>query len=214
MNFDELKDKLYVAVLSDVLDQLGYTHQATRIPFNAYTGINKLLGRCKTTLWADMFDIDKNPYELELQAVDSCKPDDVLICAAGGSSRSGIWGELLSTAARNSGCVGVIVHGGVRDIDKMRAMGFPVFATSKNPYDSQNRQRVVDLDVTVEIDGVKFRPGDLVMADEDAIVVIPKEIEDQVIAAALQKIDAENITRDAIKNGMKAWEAYQKFGVL
>ncbi|RRB07481.1 RraA family protein [Larkinella rosea] len=214
MNFDELKDKLYVAVLSDVLDQLGYTHQATRIPFHAYTGIPKLLGRCKTTLWADMYDVDKNPYELELQAVDSCQPNDVLICAAGDSRRSGIWGELLSTAARNSGCVGVIVHGGVRDIDKMRAMEFPVFATSKNPYDSQNRQRVVDLDVTVEIDGVKFRPGDLVMADEDGIVVIPKEIEDQVIVAALQKVDAENGTRDAIKNGMKAWEAYQKFGVL
>ena len=214
MNLEELKDKLYVAVLSDVLDQLGYTHQVTRIPFHAYTGINKLLGRCKTSLWADMYDTDPNPYELELQAVDSCKPGDVLICAAGGSTRSGIWGELLSTAARNSGCLGVIVHGGVRDIDKMRAMGFPVFATSRNPYDSQNRQRVVDLDVTVEIDGVKFRPGDLVMADEDGIVVVPREVEEQVIAAAIQKVDAENITRDAIKNGMKAWEAYQKFGVL
>ena len=214
MNLEELKDKLYVAVLSDVLDQLGYTHQATRIPFHAYTGLTKLLGRCKTSLWVDMYDADPNPYELELQAVDSCQPGDVLICAAGGSTRSGIWGELLSTAARNSGCLGVIVHGGVRDIDKMRAMEFPVFATSKNPYDSQNRQRVVDLDVTVEIDGVKFRPGDLVMADEDGIVVVPKEVEEQVIAAAIQKVDAENITRDAIKNGMKAWEAYQKFGVL
>lgn len=214
MNLEELKDKLYVAVLSDVLDQLGYTHQATRIPFHAYTGIPKLLGRCKTSLWADMYDADPNPYELELQAVDSCQPGDVLICAAGGSTRSGIWGELLSTAARNSGCLGVIVHGGVRDIDKMRVMEFPVFATSRNPYDSQNRQRVVDLDVTVEIDGVRFRPGDLVMADEDGIVVVPQEVEERVIAAAIQKVDAENITRDAIKNGMKAWEAYQKFGVL
>ncbi|GAB3254174.1 RraA family protein [Larkinella harenae] len=214
MNFEELKKELYVAVLSDVLDQLGYTNQATRIPFHAYTGIPTLFGRCKTTLWADMFDRDPNPYELELKAVDSCQPDDVLIAAAGGSNRSGIWGELLSTAARNSGCVGVIVHGGVRDIDKMRAMQFPVFATSRNPYDSQNRQRVIDLDVTVEIDGVSFRPGDLVLADEDGIVVIPKEVEEQVIAAALQKVSAENITRNAIKNGMKAEEAYQKFGVL
>ncbi|RAJ93118.1 demethylmenaquinone methyltransferase [Larkinella arboricola] len=214
MTLDELKNKLYVAVLSDVLDQLGYTNQATRIPFHAYTDIPKLLGRCKTTLWADVFDVDPNPYDLELKAVDSCQPGDVLIAAAGGSNRSGIWGELLSTAARNSGCVGVIVHGGVRDIDKMRAMQFPVFATSRNPYDSQNRQRVIDIDVTVEIDGVAFRPGDLVMADEDGIVVVPKEVEEQVIAAALQKVSAENTTRDAIKNGMKAEEAYQTFGVL
>jgi 4-hydroxy-4-methyl-2-oxoglutarate aldolase len=214
MNLQELKDQLYVAVISDVLDQLGYKNQATRITFHAYTGINKLIGRCKTTLWADMYDVDTNPYELELRAVDSCQPCDILIGAAGGSNRSGIWGELLSTAARNSGCEGVIVHGGVRDIDKMREMGFPVFATSKNPYDSQNRQRVIDLDVTVEIDGVKFSPGDIVMADEDGIVVIPKELEEQVIKAALEKVSAENITRDAIKGGMKAMDAYLKYGVL
>lgn len=214
MNLQELKDQLYVAVISDVLDQLGYKNQATRITFHAYTGISKLIGRCKTTLWADMYDVDTNPYELELKAVDSCQPGDILIGAAGGSNRSGIWGELLSTAARNSGCEGVIVHGAVRDIDKMREMGFPVFATSKNPYDSQNRQRVIDLDVTVEIDGVKFCPGDIVMADEDGIVVIPREVEEQVIKAALQKVSAENITRDAIKGGMKAMDAYLKFGVL
>lgn len=214
MNLKELKDQLYVAVLSDVLDQMGHTQQATRITFHAYTGVTKLIGRCKTTLWADMYDVDKNPYELELQAVDACQPGDILIAAAGGSNRSGIWGELLSTAARNRGCEGVIVHGAVRDIDKMKEMGFPVFATSKNPYDSQNRQRVIDLDITVEIDGVKFSPGDIVMADEDGIVVIPKDIEEKVIKAALQKVSAENITRDAIKGGMKAMDAYLKFGVL
>ena len=214
MNLQELKDQLYVAVISDVLDQLGYKNQATRITFHAYTGISKLIGRCKTTLWADMYDVDTNPYELELKAVDSCQPGDILIGAAGGSNRSGIWGELLSTAARNSGCEGVIVHGAVRDIDKMKEMGFPVFATSKNPYDSQNRQRVIDLDVTVEIDGVKFCPGDIVMADEYGIVVIPREVEEEVIKAALQKVSAENITRDAIKGGMKAMDAYLKFGVL
>lgn len=214
MNLEELKDKLYVAVLSDVLDQLGFPGQATRTPFFAYTGIDKLIGRCKTTLWADMYHQDPNPYELELRAVDSCQPDDVLICAAGGSNRSGIWGELLSTAARNAGCAGVVVHGSVRDIDKMTAMGFPVFATGKNPYDSQNRQKVVDLDVVVEIDGVKFSPGDLVMADQDGIVVVPQQIEARVLAAALAKVSAENVTRDAIRNGMKAVEAYQKFGVL
>lgn len=214
MNLEELKDQLYVAVLSDVLDQFGFRQQATTIPFHAYTGVNKVFGRCKTTLWADMYDTDPNPYDLELKAVDSCKPGDILIAAAGGSNRSGIWGELLSTAARNSGCEGVIVHGSIRDIKKMTEMEFPVFATGKNPYDSQNRQRVIDIDVVVEIDGVKFAPGDLIMADEDGIVVIPQSIEEDVIKAALGKVSAENITRDAIKNGMKATEAYLKYGVL
>lgn len=213
-NFDQLKAVLYSAVISDVLDQRGYTNQATRIPFQAYTGIQKLVGRCKTTLWMDMYNVDPNPYEQELRAVDSCRPGDVLICAAGGSTRSAIWGELLSTAARNQGCLGAIVHGAVRDITKMQEMQFPVFATARNPYDSQNRQRVVDMDIVVEIDGVKFSPGDLVFVDEDGIVVIPEQVEAEILRAAFAKVNAENITRDAIRNGMKATEAYEKYGVL
>ena len=73
------------------------------------TGSQLLVGRCKTTLWADMAHPDPKPYELELAAVDACKPDDVLIAVAGGSTRSGIWGELLTTAAHNQGCVGAII---------------------------------------------------------------------------------------------------------
>ncbi len=214
MDLESLKDRLYTAVISDVLDALGHPRQATRLDFYAYTGITKLIGRCKTTLWSDIYDIDPDPYGLELAAVDSCRPGDVLIAAAGGSVRSGIWGELLSTAAANSGCKGVIVHGAVRDVGKMREMGFPVCATACNPYDSRNRQRVVDIDVAVEIDGVRFCPGDIVMADEDGIVVIPREIENEALTMALEKINAENISREAIKNGMKAVEAYQTFGVL
>ncbi|MFC5411485.1 RraA family protein [Larkinella bovis] len=214
MDLDFIKNELYTAVLSDVLDALGYPNQATRIPFTPCTGIGKLVGRCKTTLWADMFHKDVHPYELELKAVDSCQPGDVLIAAAQGSNRSGIFGELLATASRNRGCAGVIVHGAVRDIAKMAAMQFPVFATAKNPYDSQNRQRVIDLDVPVVIDGVTFNPGDIVMADEDGIVVIPQHVENEVLELAKQKVSAENRTRDAIKNGMKAEEAYLTFGVL
>lgn len=128
--------------------------------------------------------------------------------------RSGIWGELLSTAARNSGCVGAIVHGAVRDVDKMTEMHFPVFANGTCLYDSLHRQRVVDIDVRVEIEGVTIAPGDLIFADLDGIVVIPSAVEEEVISKATQKVSAENITRDAIKNGMKAAEAYKKYGVL
>jgi regulator of RNase E activity RraA len=123
-----MREVLYSAVVCDALDSLGLTNQSPRVQLVPQSGSPKLVGRCKTTLWADMAHVDPKPYELELQAVDSCKPDDVLIAAAGGSMRSGIWGELLSTAARNSGCVGAIIDGAVRDTEKMSAMGFTVFA--------------------------------------------------------------------------------------
>lgn len=209
-----MREVLYSAVVCDALDSLGLTNQSPRVQLVPQSGSPKLVGRCKTTLWADMAHVDPNPYELELQAVDSCKPDDVLIAAAGGSMRSGIWGELLSTAARNSGCVGAIVDGAVRDTEKMSAMGFTVFARGRCIYDSQNRQRVIDIDVPIEIDGVRFSPGDLVIADVDGVVVVPAAVEQEAISRAWQKVHAENVTRDAIKAGMKAVAAYQKFGVL
>jgi len=209
-----MRQSLYSAVVCDALDAMGFSNQSPRVQLRPMTGQEKLVGRCKTTLWADMAHLDPKPYELELRAVDECKPDDILIAAAGGSMRSGIWGELLSTAAKNSGCAGAIVDGAVRDVAKMTAMAFPVFARGTCIYDSQNRQRVIDLDVSVEIEGVRFNPGDLVIADSDGVVVVPQQIEAEAIRRAWEKVHAENVTRDAIKNGMKAVAAYEKFGVL
>ncbi len=209
-----IREHLYSAVVSDALDGLGYPNQSPRIALPPITIDVTLVGRAKTTLWADMAHEDPQPYALELQAVDSCRPDDVFVAAAGGSWRSGVWGELLSTAARNSGCVGAVIDGAVRDVAKMRAMRFPVYARGTCVYDSQNRQRVIDVDVPVQIDRVPIHPGDLIIADEDGIVVVPQAVEQQVIQAAWNKVHAENITRDAIKNGMKAVDAYKKYGVL
>lgn len=209
-----MRQSLYSAVVSDALDSLGFTRQSPRIELRPMTVPGLLVGRCKTTLWADMFHTDPRPYELELKAVDSCRPDDVVIAAAGGSVHSALWGELLSTASRNTGCVGAIVDGAVRDVAKMRAMGYAVYARAVSVYDSLHRQRVIDLDVPVEIGGVRFSPGDLVFADDDGVVVVPQEVEAEAIARAWKKVHAENEVRDAIRGGLKAEEAFAKYGVL
>lgn len=210
----QMRECLYSAVVCDALDAIGLTHQSPRVALKPLTGTGVLIGRCKTTLWAEMAHVDPRPYELELQAVDTCQPDDILIAAAGGSLRSGLWGELLSTAARRSGCVGAIVDGAVRDVVKMTQMGFPVFARGTCIYDSRDRNRVIDVDVPVEIDGVRFSPGDLVLADADGIVVVPQVVEERVIQAAWDKVHAENEVRAAIAAGMTATEAFRKYGVL
>src|SRR6185503_2154220 len=119
ITLEMMRQSFYSAVVCDALDAEGFTHQSPRLALKPMTANRVLVGRAKTTLWADMAHVDPKPYELELAAVDGCKADDVLIAAAGGSRRSGIWGELLSTAARNAGCVGAIVDGCVRDVQRM-----------------------------------------------------------------------------------------------
>lgn len=215
ITIEMMRQSLTAAVVSDALDGLGYRRHSPTIPLRPMTvGDRVLVGRCRTTLWADMAHSDPKPYELELQAVDACQPDDVLICAANGSNRSGIWGELLSTAARNRGCVGAIVDGMVRDVRQMSKMGFAVWALGTNLLDSLHRQRVIDVDVPVELGGIEFRSGDLVIADVDGVVVVPRELEAEAIRRAWEKVHAENITRDAIRGGMLASEAYRTYGVL
>jgi 4-hydroxy-4-methyl-2-oxoglutarate aldolase len=214
ITLSQMRQHLYSAVVCDALDAIGLKNQSPRVTLRPLTVPGVLVGRCRTTLWADMAHVDPKPYELELTAVDSSKPDDVLIAAAGGTMRSGLWGELLSTAARRSGCVGAIIDGAVRDVVKMTQMGFPVFARGTCIYDSRDRNRVIDVDVPVEIDGVHFLPGDLVIADADGVVVVPQSAEAEVIHAAWDKVHAENEVRAAIASGMTATEAFRKYGVL
>ncbi len=215
ITLNEIRESLYAAVVSDALDAAGLRAQSCATPLRNLTGgADVLVGRAKTTLWEDLDGEDSEPYKLELEAVDSCQPDDIFIAAAHGSNRSGIWGELLTTASRNRGCVGAIVDGSVRDTAAMREMKFPVFARGANVCDSLHRQRVAAIDIPVEIGGLVFNPGDLVIADGDGIVVVPQGVETEVIRAAWEKVHAENITRDSIREGMSATDAYEKYGIL
>lgn len=213
----EIRKQLFSAVVCDALDALGFHNQSPNLDWRAYVPPSfetPLVGRCRTTLWADMAHEDSRPYELELKAVDACQPDEVFIAAGASSMRSALWGELLTTAVINGGCVGAIIDGAVRDVKQIAAMNFPVYARGTRVQDSLNRHRVIDLNVPVEIEGVTFAPGDLVIADQDGVVVIPAEVESETLRRAREKVHGESKTREAIRNGMKATEAYQKYGVL
>lgn len=215
MSIAQLRERLSAALVADALDAEGYRHQSPRLPLRPLTTDGRpLIGRAKTTLWANMAHPDPSPYELELVALDGCEVDDVFVAAAHGSTHSGIWGELLSTAARNRGCAGAIVDGMVRDLRQMKSMGFPVWALGSCVYDSKDRQRVIDVDVRVDIDSILITPGDLIVADLDGVVIVPEEVEDAVVERAWEKVHAENEVRDAIRGGMLAAAAFAKYGVL
>lgn len=215
MPLGKLLENLTVSLICDALDAAGLREQSPSLPIRPLTTRGTLtMGRAKTTLWEDIDYEDPNPYELELAAIDSCQPDDVIVCAAGGSMRSGVWGELLSGAATNRGCCGVLVDGAVRDQEKMRQMNFAVYARGTSPYDSRNRQRVIGYDVAVKLGGVTVNPGDIIAADDDGIVIVPHAIQNEILLAAWDKATAENEVRNAVQGGMSATTAYQRFGVL
>ncbi len=150
--------RVNVALVLDILDTKGLRRQALRPGIMARTTREPVIGLAKTLLWVDFAHDDPSTYDLELKAIDSLRPGECVICATGNSSRAGIWGELLTTAAMQRGATGIVTDGAVRDIAQMEAMGFPVFSRSTSPYDSFNRQKVVAFDVRVEIDDVTIEP--------------------------------------------------------
>lgn len=208
------RGQLTAALALDMLDARGLRRQAIPGGIAPRTSVQATVGRAKTLLWMDFAHNDPSTYVLELEAVDSIRAGEIIVCATGGSQRSGIWGELLSTAAQRNGARGIITDGAVRDIAQMDAAGFPVFARHLSPYDSFNRQKVVAYDVPVEIDGVRIEPGDLVIADRDGVVIVPAAVENDIIAAAIDKGRREDGFRAGVRGGMSLTAAYDHFKVL
>ena len=212
--FDLMETSLYTAVISDALDAAGYRQQVLRYNVRPLYPAAIVAGRAMTVQCVDVYEIPDEPYQMEIAAVDSLKPNDVFVCSTDASVRNCIWGELLSTAARARGARGAVIDGFIRDARQITAMQFPVFMTGLSPVDSNGRGEVIAYNTPIECGGVPVFPGDIVFGDIDGVVVIPQAVEADVIRAALEKVSGENRTRDALRSGATLREVYDKYGIL
>jgi regulator of RNase E activity RraA len=215
-SLDDLRRSLFSAVLSDCLDAAGHRGQAMHARIRPLDDALVLCGRARTGLYMDVYDAPpgENPYELEIRLIDDLQPGEVPMFACGASGRIAPWGELLSTAARARGAAGAVMDGLTRDVRVIREMQFPVFAGGIGPLDSKGRGKVMAIDVPVEVAGVRVAPGDLVFGDADGVVVVPRAVEDEVVAAALAKVRGENETRAALERGEKLADVFRRHGIL
>jgi regulator of RNase E activity RraA len=211
---ETLREQLYVPVVSDVLDSMGYLDQAMDATLRPLEPHMRVIGRAHTALATDVYERSDDPYRLEIEAIDTLKPGDVMVACTNGSTRTCFWGELLSTAAMARGATGCIIDGHTRDALKIMEMGFPLFCAGFRPVDSAYRSTVVAYDVPVMVGGVRIEPGDVIFGDFDGIVVIPKGILPEVVARAIEKVESENHTRDMLREGALLREVYDRFGVL
>lgn len=212
--FDAMEQKLYSSVVSDILDQLGYRNQAMRADINPMWQGAVVAGRAHTLLSVDIYEIKENPYENEIAAVDSLKPNDVLVAGTNTSTKTSMWGELLSTASRARGARGAIIDGYTRDIALISEMRFPVFATGTRPLDSKGRSIVMEYSRPVLCGDVMVYEGDIVLADIDGVAVIPQAIEDKVIDLSFEKVKAEDTVREELLQGALLGDVFKKYGVL
>jgi 4-hydroxy-4-methyl-2-oxoglutarate aldolase len=213
---ESAREKLYTAVLSDVLDALGYRHQALPPHVRPLDEDLILVGRARTGLYRDVYHVPSghNPYELEIALIDDLKPGDVPVLGCGTSGRIAPWGELLTTASRARGARGCVTDGLVRDTKAIRALGFPVFHGGIGPLDSKGRGEVCAIDVPIECAGVTVNPGDLVFGDADGVIVVPQPVVKQALTLALEKVEGEDRTREELQRGARLADVFKKYGVL
>lgn len=209
-----MRDKLKAAVISDILDRLGAREQAMRADIRPVYQGAIVIGRAYTVLTANIFQIIDDPYKREIEAVDSLKSNDIMVVCTNRSTRTCFWGELLSTAARARGARGIVIDGYTRDVAQIIAMQFPTFAAGMSVVDSAGRSIVVDHGCPVNCGDVLVNTGDIVFGDIDGVVVIPKELEKEVIPLALEKVGKEDLTRNELLKGAMLKDVYDKYGVL
>ncbi len=214
--FDLMAEKLYVAVVSDILDSLGFRNQVLQpgiVPLER--GARRpLVGRAATVLVGPQYEVVEQPYTNQIAAIDALQPGDVVVSAVGGLTDVAVWGELFSNAAMARGARGFLTDGCHRDTSMVLDLGFPVFSRGPRPVDISGRGTVISFGRPVQVAGVTVRPGDIVFAEIDGIAIVPGEVAEDSIERALAKVAIEDGARADLRAGMLLSEVWKKHRVL
>ncbi|MBW7891315.1 MAG: RraA family protein [Chitinophagaceae bacterium] len=221
--FEWVKRELFTALVGDVLDKLGFLHQFLSPQLKPLDPAMVVIGRAMPVLEADVFsEMDegsqnpfmKKSFGLMFEALDSLKANEVYICS-GASYKYALWGGLMSIRAKQLKAAGAVLNGFSRDTNQILELNFPTFSMGTYAQDQGPRGKVIDYGVSIEWDGIRINPGDIVFGDRDGVLIIPKEVEEEAFVKAMEKASGENRVLQALRDeGMSSVEAFNKFGIM
>ena len=209
--------RLYLPAVADAIYRGGGTEQILpstlrplfpeqRIVGIAYTVVGTAIEPCA-------WDEGVRRVDSYLRVFDALRPDDVLV-SVNGDSPVGHFGELTANAAQVHGCVGVILDGNLRDVEGLRAIGFQVFYRDLSPLNAIGRWEMAASQVPVQIGGVEIRPGDVVFAEFDGILVIPGVDAEAVLLDAESVVTGEERVRNDMRVGISPADGLAKHGYI
>jgi 4-hydroxy-4-methyl-2-oxoglutarate aldolase len=213
LDLDAVAAVTYSAVFSDVCDTIGLREQTVAPGIVPLGGGGTLIGWARTALSLPVEEAPARPYGHEIDFIDSLRPGDVAVVDC--SCRpAAAWGELFSTASKGRGARGAVIDGLVRDRRKLVELGFPVHGRGHRPTDSLGRVSIHEADQAISLGGVAVQSGDLIVADEDGVTVVPRRHAEQVTALAVAKATTENKARELLLAGGMLADVWEKFRVL
>lgn len=216
--------RLYTAAAYDIMDEMGLRHQCLDIAIKPMERTMRIAGPAFTIAGASDprsdDEYDDLPEARDLTFFRRMYPGCVVVIAAAGETRSGHWGELMSTAAKARGAAGVVIDGGCRDGNIIMEMSdWPVFTRYLSPIESKLRYRIRSIEKPIAVSGsltshVRINPGDWLFGDMDGVVVIPAERIDDVLVRAEKMGAVEDTVREAVRNGADVKDVFDKYGRL
>jgi regulator of RNase E activity RraA len=206
--------RVEVASVSDALEQLTgkrmyMSHRMRPILTSKFAGFARTV-----LLKKDEGNKDPNALNGMLAAIDDGSADSVYVMVVEDGEDIAGMGGLMGTAMAARGYAGAVIDGGVRDVAYLRKIGFPVYATGIVPSTSVHHYKFAGSQIAVTCDGVTVNPGDIVAADSDGVVVVPKARAPEVLALAQQLDFKEHSMYPAIEQTKSILEAVKKFGRL
>ncbi len=200
--------RLATTNLSDALDKVGI--KGAVIGIRPMFDCPKIVGRA-VTIKITAAGMTKSKYHIGVRAIDAASPGDVIIIDNRGDINNNCWGEILSMAAKMKGVSGVVVDGAVRDVDACREFGFPIYAKGAVPITARGRVMEESFNEMIRIGDIQVRPGDIVMADINGVVIIPEEKIDEVLETAEDILKKEEAMIEELRRGVSILEVDQRY---
>ena len=141
------------------------------------------------------------------QVLQTMQDGDIVVMDLGGSNRAAAWGGLASRIAQRRGVRGTIMWGACRDVDEIRAIGYPVWSVAVCPRRSRNEFTFGAINEPITIQGVTIAPRDFIIADESGVVCVPQGRFGEVIALCARIADHERLLEAQVLNGsLESWD--------
>jgi regulator of RNase E activity RraA len=192
-------------VFADVQYRQGVMQSAIKPAFPA-----KAVGQALT--------VQLSPGDLvdPLKALEMGQPGDVIVVDAGGETETSVCGGLMGGLAKNRGIRAMIIDGAGRDTDELRYIGFPIWTRAITPRGTHTmfsgRKEELSINVPITCGGVMVRPGDVVVADEIGVTVVPLAEAATVLKAAREQAAREQSTREWVAKGKTVEDLLAEFG--
>jgi regulator of RNase E activity RraA len=202
-------------MLSDSLDAAGLRSQVLERRLAPLAPGSRAFGRAWTIHFEpSTTDNPADPYGAAIDYISAIQTGEIAVIGTDQSNDSAFWGELFSAAAIGAGAVGVVTDGNLRDTDKIVGLGFPAFSLSRRPIDYRARMRVAETGGTVLLCGVEISAGDLVLADDDGVVVVPQSREAEILTLARQRAAGESTVLGELLAGETLRAVWDRHGIL